>query len=172
MRFKSFLAFAVAAIAFSTPAAAVPFDTSPITADYYVEHNGLYWAWASPVSIEYFGDNVLYGPEVQEGWRYATDEEFANFPPYWLFGNWSEQRCAARFFNSAMTYCDWGDIVGGAVTNVWREARDSNLLHLDELFYVKDINFTPVPEPASLGLVGLGLAAGGFAVRRRLKKAN
>lgn len=138
-------------------ASAAPIDPNPITSDYYIEHNGLLWAWASPISTEFFGQNVLYLPGIQEGWRFATGDEWAARPDDSDFGG----KCASRFWNSFYTHCDFGDGANGYVSNVWDGS-------IRELWYVSgDLTPDDVPAPAGLALLGLGLLGLGLARRKR-----
>ena len=119
---------------------AVPVDTSPITSAYYINFNGLLWAWASPVSSEnWFGLNTLYAPSIQDGWREATAGEWASRPLASDFGTSDNFKCASRFWNSSFTYCDYSDVQSGNGTNI----RVVNANSLD-IWYVKS-----VPEPVT-----------------------
>ena len=145
-------ALAVAALIGSTAAQAAPIDSSPITSDYYLAKDNLLWAWASPVSDLDWGNNILYAPGIQDGWRYATTEEWATRPTNQQL---STKLCAARFWNSGFVHCDFGDVVSNVITGTSAD-----------LWYVKTAN-ADVPEPAMLGLLGMGVL--GIAGARRRK---
>jgi hypothetical protein len=137
--------------------------TDPLPADTYIYHNGLYWAWASPVASQFWGDNELKTPEFHAGWRYATDQEWASRPIASDFGTVDNTKQAAAYWNTIYTHIDYTNAEEGLVTSLPNNS-------YWETWYVSD-NPTghPVPLPPSLFLLAPGLL-GLAGLRKRFSK--
>lgn len=146
------LALSVAmALGFAGSAGANPILTDLTTAD-YITVGGLDWAWASPVSYQYWGNNVLYQANLHAGWREATDAEWASQPLGSDFGG----KCASKYWNSYYTHCDFADYT----FQHWNTTGGGF-----DLLYVRGASID-VPEPASVLLMTLGLLGLGALHRR------
>jgi hypothetical protein len=154
MKFKSTLLAATLALGVAGTAAANPVLSDLTVAD-YITVGALDWAWASPVSSVNFGSNVLSAASLHTGWREATDIEWAAKPVYTDFGG----KCAAKYWNSVYTHCDFGDSLSQHRVGGYNWA---------DLWYVRDVASSDVPEPGTLALLGVALA--GLAATRRKKK--
>lgn len=110
-------------------------------------------------------------PDIQDGWRFATEEEWAMRPTAADFGTESNFKCAAQFWNSDYTHCDYAD----GESEYWTYAWDAGEDPTDDLLYVRDIRDpngggnTDVPAPGALGLLGVALT--GLGLMRRRKRA-
>ena len=97
---------------------------TPLPEGTYITVADLDWAWASPVSTPFHSNNILYAPELHEGWRYATAQELANRPLTSAFlidpllpANPANLRNAAPYWNSVYTHIDYGDTITSTPMN-------------------------------------------------------
>ncbi len=134
----------------------------PLPEDTCIIWNSLYWTWASPVSEQetwFEGEllNQLYGPSFHEGWRFATEEEWApffaldGFDRLDLFtrddGSFIE---SSQYWNTDFFGVDYMDMAGGYISREFGGG-------IYEMFYVRDMNGGTVPEPGTILLFSLGL---------------
>ncbi len=130
----------------------------PVPQELIVVHDGLEWVWASPCS----GLCSVPLPTYQDGWRYATGEEWESRPePTDFLNPEGTVKCAAAYFDPVWQHCDWDDAVEGQITSLLDGERH-------ESWFVRGgARDTGVPEPTSLVLVGSGLLAlAGWRMRR------
>jgi hypothetical protein len=115
----------------------------PVPSTVIVKYNGLDWVWASPCLaggcepqiskliprylvfsccfwLQTF-ISILYHPPLtntdigQDGFFYATSEQWALRPAPSTFGPSSNFKCAARYFSYTYDFCGYNDAVIGAV---------------------------------------------------------
>ena len=159
MKFKHIVASAIFAATLPLTAQAA-LITTPLTTNDYITIDSLDWAWASPVSDQFWpGGNELKAPDFHEGWRFATAAEMASRPTLADFtrldGSYIQ---AAQYWNTQFTHVDANDLANGYVSSAWGSA-------YDETLYVRDVAVSAVPAPATLALLGAGFVA--LAVTRR-----
>lgn len=159
MKLKNYVLSAFLTVGMVAPAFANPVLTDLTTAD-YISVGTLDWAWAAPItSSVWFGANTLYQAGLHEGWREATDLEWASRPTYSDFGN----KCASKYWNSGFTHCDFDD----SVSQHWVSGPENSA----DLWYVRSeaLDSAQVPEPGSLALAGVALLT---LLASRKKKAR
>ncbi|MET0049185.1 MAG: PEP-CTERM sorting domain-containing protein [Sedimenticola sp.] len=136
--------------------------------------NGLEWVWAAPCAGE---DPSCGGVQLHHGFRFATADEWIssflnlqglitafNIPNSTLFNN--EGTCSAPEFSTNYDQCNGSDVHLGAV---WHAP-----IGIASALYVNDpaaetflVRTAAVPAPATLALMGLGLAGIGFARKKK-----
>lgn len=133
---------------------------TPLTSADYITVGNLDWAWAAPISSQFYGNNELFQANLHAGWREATDLEWANRPNFSAFGT----TCAAKYWNTVYTHCDFGDVLAQHWTTVGPDSAD--------LWYVRSQEAVgSVPEPTAPALIGVALL-GLLAARRNKNKAS
>jgi hypothetical protein len=88
-------------------------------ASWAILSGGRYWAWASPCD----GGCSVADPNKVEGWRYATEEEWANRPAQSEFLDiYGNVICAASQFDNTYSHCDYGNPEERIPTGSWHES--------------------------------------------------
>lgn len=153
---------------------AAPSQASAQSANSFITYMGLEWAWASPCASG-IGSSCGLEVSLTDGWRYATVSEWASRPAPADFldagGNYlgvgGQMRCAAYFFGSGYSHCDYNDAVTGYVMSGLGNGNDDPA---SETWLVRTANEPPgstVPEPATMLLLATGMA--GIAGARHRK---
>lgn len=149
----------------------------PLPADVFIHFNGLDWAWASPCRLGVL-PSCVSGYVLVDGFRFATASEFAARPSYTAFLRPDGSvRCASGWFNTSpkYTHCDLVDAAGGLISSGPGNMGDHSGYFpgpdsepVAETWVVRG-QMSAVPEPGTIGLVGLGLGLVGIGGLRRRK---
>jgi len=147
-----------------------------VPANLIVDRGGLEWVWASPCAPEQpsCGSAIVDSSGnafIDDGWRLATSSEWlSSFTDsvdlYNAFGG-NTPLCASSYFGSGWDHCDAGDALAGYVWGAPQpigNSYDANDAASESFLVNGNVG---VPEPATWGLLGLGIAALGTRLRRR-----
>ena len=169
---KKLVLAAIAAVSFVGSAQAVTLLGQEPDAALIVNAGGFEWVYAAPCA----GQSPSCGTvQLSNGFVFATDAQwlasFANIAALQTAFTLPSggAKCAATYFSTAHNHCDFGDIGQGYI---WHSPLAPNASYSNaswaETFLVRGAG-NDVPEPASIALLGLGLA--GLAFARKSKQA-
>ncbi len=133
--------------------------------------NGLEWVYAAPCAAVSPSCGVV---QLHHGFRFATASEwlssFVNLQGLVdAFNPLPNKGCSAPEFSTAHNHCDFGDTQNGYVWGAPASIATTSSTHqATETFLVRGL-VEDIPEPMTLGLIGLGLAGLGFGRRRTTK---
>ena len=173
MKLRSFLLITIAFLFSINNAHAVLINSEPPSTHIITTSNGYEWVYAAPVSPDWTGTRS-YLPQELYGFTVATAQDFltsfvdledliAQFAISSSTIYSSSSTCSASYFTET-DFCNGSDVHRGYIwQNPWDIVRAGN--HASETFMVRSDGSVPVPAP--LALLGLGLAAIGFASRKR-----
>ena len=159
-------AFALAFCGISTSALALPVNET-VPDNLYITQSGLDWAWASPCApTQPTCGTIDLSFQSQFGWRLPTTEELSVHPTAFDFeftgGGFA---CAARYFSTTWTHCDWGD----GLANLWAGLPGGDGYW--ETLVVRAADLSEVPIPGALPLFASALGLGGLFGWKRKRKA-
>jgi len=142
--------------------------TTDLADDTYITVNGIDWTWASSVNSEIFGSNQLMAPSFH-GWRFATEEEITFLKTSLTLADFTRDDGtyihSTDYWNTQMFDINTLNFIDDAVSSQWVPEGAFNSYF--ETFYVRAAQTTPVPEPTSIAIFGLGLIA--LVCRKKFK---